>query len=151
MEAAGLRRTGALIASAALVASMTVATVAAPTSADAPYEDAIDATYFNVNPCTGLVNETHFHVVYAVHEHGDDIVVTSLPSKSSGYTSDGYTVVGGHETFVLNQGGVSNPTVTLLRHPDGSMIKYRQMINWNENTQELVVGRFEFTCLGKKS
>jgi hypothetical protein len=128
--------------------ALAMAFAAAPVAANAPYEDQGFYQYVNENPCTGLAYTTYFDVTYLVHEHESNLVLTTLPHRSSAWTSDGYTEVSGNETIVVNKGGVSNPATTLFRHPDGSMIKYRQMFVWNENTQKVVIARAELTCLG---
>jgi hypothetical protein len=144
-----------LLTKALAMALLAVAFAAAPVAAATPYEVTIDVTYTIVNPCTGLTMEATFHAVYLVAQDNENRYVgTSDPSKSWGYTSDGYTEVGGeHETIALNtNGGVSNPNVTLMRNPDnGSMFIYRQMFRYNEATQQVVIARADLTCLGKGS
>jgi hypothetical protein len=139
-----------VLTKALAMAVLAAAFAAAPVAAATPGEVTIDVTYTLVNPCTGLTMDATFHAVYRVAQDNENRFVATPDPKSWGYTSDGYTEVGGeHETIAFNtNGGVSNPNVTLMRNPDtGSMFIYRQMGRYNVATDQWVVDRADFTCL----
>ena len=134
-----------------LIKAMTVALVlvmlvAAPALADPPstFTDS-PPPFVDVNPCTGLDHDITLNFEVSIHEHQNNFVVHV---GRTGSTDDGYTMIGGTESFVANSGVERGTFVDQWRHPDGSKFMVHGSFVFNVNQLELQVDRFSLTCIG---
>ena len=133
-----------------LIKSVTVALVlvmllAAPALANPPLTFTDSVTFVDVNPCTGLDHEITINFEVSIHEHRNNFVVRV---GRSGSTDDGYTMIGGTESFVANNGVERGTFVDQWRNPDGSKFMVHGRFVFNINQLEFQVDGFSLTCIG---
>ena len=101
-------------------------------------------TFTDINPCTGHENQVTLNIGVTIHEHERNVVVTT---RTTGSTSDGYTVRGG-DSFVGNAGGERGTFNFQARGPNGEKFRVHGNFAFNANQGELKFDRFSLTCIG---
>jgi hypothetical protein len=132
-----------------VVASMFVAAMAIPASADQPTPFSGSVTFSDDNPCTPIFDlEEHeitinFEGVF--HEHENSYVEIA---KATGITDSGFVMNHSSSSFVENNNVASGAFKDLWRHPDGSKFIAQGHFIFNGNTGELLVDSFRLRCVG---
>ena len=83
------------------VMAVFMAMVAVPASADDPIEFMDQAVFDALSPCTGEMHTVTINFLISIHEHEDEF---NVRVRRTGYTSDGYVMKWGKETFVGSDG-----------------------------------------------
>lgn len=127
-----------------LLAATLALSGAGPAAADRGFEESLEETFIDVDPCTGLEHEVTVDVTFHVHIHDDNVVARGVRSLS---TTLGYTG-GGTSSYVWN-GNVEMFRLTdVLTDGSGNRITARVVFLADLKTETIRVDEFELTCLG---
>jgi hypothetical protein len=129
----------------ALLAALLVLLAAAPAAAHPRTEvsDVVE-TFFDVDPCTGVVHEVTLSVTFLVHTHGGVVVARGVRTLT---TSSGY-VGGGTSSFIDNGQVEMFRFNDLLADGSGNRIRATGVFVTDLSSGTLRVDAFELTCLG---
>jgi hypothetical protein len=129
---------------APLLAAAVVLAGAVPAAADRAFEESLEETFVDIDPCTGLEHEVTLSVTFYVHNHDDDTVARGVRSLS---TTLGYTG-GGTSSYVWN-GNVEMFRLTdLLTNQSGDRIRASAVFVADLRSETVRIDEFELTCLG---
>ena len=128
----------------ALLAASLVLSLAAPAAAHPRTQVSDVETFFDVDPCTGVVHEVTLSVTFLAHTHGGVVVARGVRSLT---TSSGY-VGGGTSSFVDNGQVEMFRLNDLLADGSGNRIRATGVFVTDLSSGTLRVDAFELTCLG---
>jgi hypothetical protein len=133
--------------SVALLSVLLVVASATPASADPPTVEVLEATFDDVNPCTGLEHTVTISSTFFQHDHRGERFVEH--GKSILTTSPTGFVGRGSETLVDNGQQLIFRFADMLSNPAGDRIRVRVVLVIDLTTDTFRVENSDFTCLGK--
>jgi len=126
------------------LAAVFMALIAAPVSADEPEVFTDQVVFEALNPCSGELHTVTLNFLISIHEHPDEF---NVRVRRTGYTSDGYVMKWGKETFVASDGTEMGQFRDPWINPSTGE-KFRAEARFLAVDGEVLVDDFRLVCLG---
>jgi hypothetical protein len=117
--------------------------------ADRPIGFPVDSdTFWDIDPCTGQLQEVTLTGYAYLHEHRNNIV---FKLKRAGFTNSGYTLFSGNYRELFNENAYHVLFNDMWRADDGRKMQVSGKFILNLNTGEVQLDKFVFRCIGSET